>query len=186
MACSLLGGPPEKDRASEARVASPFRSFDQSAAEKSDFVSVHSPLPKTRDRANRSASASFAGSDRLPINTCGRGPIVDEIRSCKALASGRSAGAGAHVFSEHEPQGARARWSRFNVVRTPHLGHAGRRWREQMSNIVVDNILAILDGKRPPNCVNSGSVSGLSVRRARDGRDFPLRLLGTGMPARPA
>jgi lactate dehydrogenase-like 2-hydroxyacid dehydrogenase len=26
--------------------------------------------------------------------------------------------------------------------------------REQMANIVVDNILAILDGRQPPNCVN--------------------------------
>ena len=26
--------------------------------------------------------------------------------------------------------------------------------REEMANIVVDNILAFMDGRRPPNCVN--------------------------------
>jgi glyoxylate reductase len=41
-----------------------------------------------------------------------------------------------------------------NVVLTPHLGSAVFEVREQMANIVVDNILAILEGRRPPNCVN--------------------------------
>ena len=41
-----------------------------------------------------------------------------------------------------------------NVVLTPHLGSATVEVREEMANIVVDNILAFLDGKQPPNCVN--------------------------------
>ena len=41
-----------------------------------------------------------------------------------------------------------------SVVLTPHLGSAVMAVREQMANIVVDNILAILDGQQPPNCVN--------------------------------
>jgi glyoxylate reductase len=41
-----------------------------------------------------------------------------------------------------------------NVVLTPHIGSAVVEVREDMANIVVDNILAYLDGKRPPNCVN--------------------------------
>jgi glyoxylate reductase len=42
-----------------------------------------------------------------------------------------------------------------NVVLTPHLGSAVRELREQMAHIVVDNILAILEGKQPPNCWNT-------------------------------
>ena len=38
-----------------------------------------------------------------------------------------------------------------NVVLTPHLGSAVVEVREQMANIVVDNILALLEGRRPPN-----------------------------------
>jgi glyoxylate reductase len=41
-----------------------------------------------------------------------------------------------------------------NVVLTPHLGSAVRELREQMAHIVVDNILAVIDGKQPPNCWN--------------------------------
>jgi lactate dehydrogenase-like 2-hydroxyacid dehydrogenase len=32
--------------------------------------------------------------------------------------------------------------------------------REQMANIVVDNILALLDGRTPPNCVNPEVLRG--------------------------
>ena len=41
-----------------------------------------------------------------------------------------------------------------NVVTTPHLGSAVIEVREQMANIVVDNVLALIAGKKPPNCVN--------------------------------
>ena len=34
------------------------------------------------------------------------------------------------------------------------LGSAVVELREQMANIVVDNILAVLAGRPPPNCVN--------------------------------
>jgi len=39
-------------------------------------------------------------------------------------------------------------------VLAPHLGSAVVELREQMANIVVDNILAVLAGRPPPNCVN--------------------------------
>ena len=41
-----------------------------------------------------------------------------------------------------------------NVVLTPHLGSAVPEVREDMANIVVDNILAFLGGHKLPNCVN--------------------------------
>jgi lactate dehydrogenase-like 2-hydroxyacid dehydrogenase len=41
-----------------------------------------------------------------------------------------------------------------NVVLTPHLGSATVEVRDEMANIVADNILALLEGRRPPNCVN--------------------------------
>jgi glyoxylate reductase len=41
-----------------------------------------------------------------------------------------------------------------NVVLTPHLGSAVRELRESMANVVADNILAVLEGRQPPNCWN--------------------------------
>jgi glyoxylate reductase len=86
------------------------------------------------------------------INTA-RGPIVDEAALVRALQAGKIAGAGLDVF-EHEPRPHPALLTMPNVVAVPHLGSAVREVREQMANIVVDNILALLDGKTPPNCVN--------------------------------
>ena len=41
-----------------------------------------------------------------------------------------------------------------NVVLTPHLGSAVTELRESMANVVADNIMAVLDGRQPPNCWN--------------------------------
>jgi lactate dehydrogenase-like 2-hydroxyacid dehydrogenase len=41
-----------------------------------------------------------------------------------------------------------------NVVLTPHLGSAVSGLREAMAHVVVDNIVAVLEGRQPPNCCN--------------------------------
>jgi glyoxylate reductase len=41
-----------------------------------------------------------------------------------------------------------------NVVLTPHMGSAVASLREAMSNVVADNVLAVLAGRRAPNCCN--------------------------------
>ena len=86
------------------------------------------------------------------INTA-RGPIIDEAALVRALKAKRIAGAGLDVF-EHEPK-VHAELRRMkNVVLNPHLGSATVEVREEMANIVVDNIEALLVGRTPPNCVN--------------------------------
>ena len=86
------------------------------------------------------------------VNTA-RGPIIDEKALVRALAEKRIAGAGLDVF-ENEPRVEPELLAMKNVVLTPHLGSAVTDLRESMANVVVDNILAILDGRRPPNCWN--------------------------------
>jgi lactate dehydrogenase-like 2-hydroxyacid dehydrogenase len=85
------------------------------------------------------------------INTA-RGAIIDEAALVRALTKRQIAGAGLDVF-EHEPKIDKALKKMWNVVLTPHLGSATPEVREAMANIVVDNILAFLNGERLPNCV---------------------------------
>jgi glyoxylate reductase len=92
------------------------------------------------------------------INTA-RGAIVDAAALARALKNRKIAGAGLDVF-EHEPKVAPSLLKMPNVVTTPHLGSAVAEVREQMANIVVDNILALLGGKTPPNCINPEVLRG--------------------------
>ena len=87
------------------------------------------------------------------VNTS-RGPIVDEKALVRALKEKRIAGAGLDVY-ENEPNVEPELLTMQNVVLTPHLGSAVMELRESMANVVVDNILAVLEGRRPLNCWNA-------------------------------
>jgi glyoxylate reductase len=41
-----------------------------------------------------------------------------------------------------------------NVVLTPHLGSAVLSLREGMAHVVVDNTIALIEGKPPVSCLN--------------------------------
>jgi glyoxylate reductase len=118
----------------------------------SDFVSIHSPLNKETRHQIGARELKLMKQTAYLINTA-RGAIVDEAALVRALARKQMAGAGLDVF-EHEPKVGKNLRALSNVVLTPHLGSAAVEAREEMANIVVDNILAYLDGGRPPNCVN--------------------------------
>lgn len=125
--------------------------------EEADFVSLHPPLnAETRHMISDKQFALMKPSAFI-INTA-RGPIIDEKALMRALKKKQIAGAGLDVF-EHEPKLPPALKSAKNVVLTPHLGSAVMEVREQMADLVVDNLLALLEGRTPPNCVNPEVLS---------------------------
>ena len=147
----LYWAPRRKPESLEREHGMTYVPLDQLLAE-SDFVSLHSPLSaETRHQIGARELALMKPTAFL-INTA-RGAIIDEAALARALKKRQIAGAGLDVF-EHEPDVTPALLKMPNVVATPHLGSAVTEVREQMANIVVDNILALLDGKTPPNCVN--------------------------------
>ncbi len=118
----------------------------------SDFVSLHPPLNAETRHMISDRQFALMKPTAFIINTA-RGAIIDEAALVRALKKKRIAGAGLDVF-ENEPKVPPALLKMKNVVLTPHLGSAVMEIRDQMANIVVDNIQALLDGRAPPNCVN--------------------------------
>ena len=147
----LYWGPRRKPENEERAAGLTYVPLDQLLAE-SDFVSLHTPYtPETRHQIG-TRELNLMKPTAFLINTS-RGPIVDERALVRALTERRIAGAGLDVY-ENEPRVEPALLTMTNVVLTPHLGSAVRELREQMANVVVDNILAVLDGRQPPNCWN--------------------------------
>jgi glyoxylate reductase len=118
----------------------------------SDFVSIHAALtPETRHLIGARELGLMRPTAYL-INAA-RGPIVDEAALIRALAEERIAGAGLDVY-ENEPRIDPRLFALQNLVLSPHIGSGTHELREAMANLVVDNILAVLEGRQPPNCWN--------------------------------
>lgn len=87
------------------------------------------------------------GPDGILINMA-RGSVVDEPELIKALQEKRIMSAGLDVYAK-EPEIPAELLAMENVVLFPHLGSASVYTREQMDQLVVDNILAWVAGKPP-------------------------------------
>jgi glyoxylate reductase len=148
---TLYWTPRRKPEAEEREAGLAYVPYDQLLAE-ADFVSVHAPLTAETRHLVGERELRLMKPTAFLVNTA-RGPIVDEKALVRALKAGRIAGAGLDVY-ENEPEVEPELVAMKNVVLTPHLGSAMRELREAMANIVVDNILAVLEGQRPPNCCN--------------------------------
>ena len=135
----------------EQELGMEYVTLDQLLAQ-SDFVSLHPALTgETRHMIGDKEFAKMKPTAFI-INTA-RGAVIDEAAMVRALKAKKIAGAGLDVF-ETEPKVPSALLKMKNVVLTPHLGSAVMEIREQMANIVIDNLQALLDGRMPPNCVN--------------------------------
>ena len=147
----LYSGPRRLPEAEERIVGMTYVPLDD-LLKQSDFVSLHPPLNDDTRHMISDRQFKLMKPSAFIVNTA-RGAIIDEAALVRALKAKQIAGAGLDVF-ENEPRVARGLMSLPNVVAVPHLGSAVAVLREQMANIVVDNVLALLDGKRPPNIVN--------------------------------
>ncbi len=120
--------------------------------EKSDFVSLHLPLTEETHHLIDADMLKLMKPTAYLINTS-RGAIVDEKALVEALKNKQIAGAGLDVYEE-EPKVHKDLMFMENVVLLPHIGSATLRTRTKMSIMVAEDILAVLQGKRPINLVN--------------------------------
>ena len=148
---TLYWTPRRKPESEERTAGLEYVPYDRLLSE-SDFVSVHAPLNAETRHLVGARELGLMKPTAFLVNSS-RGPVVDEKALVRALAERRIAGAGLDVY-ENEPQVEPELLSMQNVVLTPHLGSAVTQLRESMANVVVDNIMAVLDGRQPPNCWN--------------------------------
>ncbi len=135
-----------RDRAAAARHGARQVTLDELLAI-SDFVSLHVALtPDTRHLIDAAALARCKPGAVL-VNT-GRGALVDTAALVDALRHGPLGAAGLDVY-ENEPTVPAELVALPNTVLLPHLGSATRATRDAMATLCADNVIAVLDGRRP-------------------------------------
>ncbi|OJI05107.1 D-glycerate dehydrogenase [Polynucleobacter sp. MWH-Adler-W8] len=83
-----------------------------------------------------------------------RGGIVDDAALAQALKEKRIFAAGLDVF-EGEPKVHPELLKLNNVVLAPHIASATEKTRRAMVDLAVDNLRAVLEGKKPPSLINA-------------------------------
>lgn len=118
----------------------------------SDFVSLHVPLTEKTHHLIGEKELKLMKKTAILINTA-RGPVVDEKALVEALKSGEIWGAGLDVF-ERKPLLEPGLADLQNAVIPPHLGTSTLDTRLNMGRMVLENVQAAMEGRRPPNCLN--------------------------------
>ncbi len=120
---------------------------------RSDFLSLH--LPLTAQTRHWLGAAEFAQmkSGAVLINTA-RGGVVDQRALVEGLRAGRPAFAALDVTDPEPPLADEPLLGLKNVLLAPHLGSGTVETRTKMAMLAVDNLLAVLEGRRPLHVVN--------------------------------
>jgi len=113
----------------------------------SDFLSLHVAYNNETHHLIDEAALQKMKQSAFFINTS-RGGTIDEAALLDALENNKIAGAGLDVF-ENEPN-INPRFLKLkNTVILPHIASASVATREKMAMVAVDNLLAVLAGKKP-------------------------------------
>jgi D-3-phosphoglycerate dehydrogenase len=122
--------------------------------ETADFVSIHLPLvPATREIINAQALTRMKSSAFL-INSS-RGAVVDQAALILALQHGTIAGAGLDVYASEPLPANNPLLQLDNVVVTPHMAAHTEEALLRMA-MVVEDVIAVLEGDEPKNPVLAG------------------------------
>jgi len=124
----------------------------EAVLQQADFVSLNIAYNKATHHLINATTLNLMKPTAFLINTA-RGAVIDEKALVEALEEKRIAGAGLDVF-EQEPYIEPEFLEMNNVVLLPHLASATIATRTKMAMMAVDNLLAVLEGKRPPFLVN--------------------------------
>jgi glyoxylate reductase len=113
-----------------------------------DYVSLHVPLTAETRHLIDAGALALMKPGAILVNAS-RGGVVDTAALIEALASGRLAAAGLDVYEDepHVPAELRAL---PNTVLLAHIGSATVATRNAMARLCAENVIAVIDGRRPP------------------------------------
>jgi D-3-phosphoglycerate dehydrogenase len=138
----------------------------EAVAERSDYVSIHTPLNDETRHMIGEAFLRRMKPTALLINTA-RGPVVDEQALIRALEQGRPGGAALDVW-EQEPVAADSPLLRMdNVIASPHAAYFSTAAVAAVPRRCGEEVARVLSGQRPLNVVNPEVYAPGAVRRAR-------------------
>ena len=130
----------------EARLHLSAVDFD-GLLENSDFLVITAPLNKESHHLFDLKTFERMKASAILINI-GRGPVIKEVDLIAALETNLIAGVALDVF-ETPPSVAEQLKERTNVTLTPHLGSATTEARSAMSDLVIDAVLDVHQGRVP-------------------------------------
>ncbi|WP_309663220.1 D-glycerate dehydrogenase [Tabrizicola sp.] len=139
------------NRSAVADPGLPARQVAMDEAMAADFVVVAVPGGKATYHLMNAAAFAAMKPGGIFVNIS-RGDVVDEAALIAVLQAGGIAGAGLDVY-EFEPSVPPEFLTMENVTLLPHLGTAALEVRENMGLMAVDNLIAQLEGRDPPNRV---------------------------------
>lgn len=118
-----------------------------------DFVSIN--CPRTRETLGMIGAEQFASMrPHAYFVTTARGGIHDERALAAALVERRIAGAGLDVWDKEPPPHDDPLLALDTVIASPHTAGVTYQARANMATIAAEQLLDILDGKRPERILN--------------------------------
>ena len=139
-------------RTDEAQLGVSYASFDELLT-RADFVLAMLPLSKdTEGMFDRTAFAKMKPTARF-INVA-RGKIVKTDDLYAALKENKIAYAALDVTDPEPLPGDHPLLTLDNILITPHIGSSTVETRDAMALLSADNVMAALEGRKMPACVN--------------------------------
>lgn len=133
---------------------------------RSDYVSLNCPLTgETRGMIGARELALM--QPHAYFITTARGGIHDEAALEAALRDGRIAGAGLDVWEKEPPPPDHPLMQLDTVIASPHTAGVTREARANIGRIAAEQLLDLLDGKRPPRLLNPEAWPAYSRRFER-------------------
>ncbi len=123
-----------------------------------DVVSVHAVVTPETEGLIGAAQFAAMKPGAVYINTA-RAMLHDTDALVSALRSGHVAGAGLDHFQGENLPTDHPLCSMSNVVLTPHIGGATYDTEANHSKLIADDVVRVLRGEKPVNCVNPEVLS---------------------------